>query len=93
MAFVELPGIDHRQPLHIHFFHDDPERLHGALEYGRIGNIENIAALAQQLTGRMRLGASLLGQAHIRPAGKTVFEIPGALPMTQQHQFILGFHS
>jgi hypothetical protein len=44
------------------------------------------------LAGCVSLAHTLVGQAHIRPASETVFQIPGALAMPDQNKFIFRFH-
>ena len=43
---------------------------------------------AQQLARCLRLATAVFGQIDIGPAGKTIFEIPLAFAVTQQHQFV-----
>src|SRR5258706_13954924 len=88
MPFIQLPRADHRQPFKIHFLLNNAKRFDGALQHGSVGNIKIISTLAQEFATFMCFFTTKIGQVNIRPPSETVFEIPGALPVTDQYKFI-----
>jgi hypothetical protein len=45
----------------------------------------------QQLAGLLRLGAALVGEIDIGPAGEAVFLVPGGFAVAQQNDFVHDF--
>src|SRR3972149_5169843 len=88
MTLVELPRIGDRNPFEVHFLQNNPESLNRSPQNGCIRHIKYIAALSQQLARLMRLLPPQIGQADIRPARESVFEIPRALSMPDQNKFV-----
>ena len=79
MAFIQTPGLAHRQPILIDGIQRNPEGVDRALKHAGVGQIELVTLRTQQFTCLLSLLAPLLGEVDIDPAGKTVFEIPLAL--------------
>ena len=74
MAFIQTPGLAHRQPILIDGIQRNPEGVDRALKHAGVGQIELVTLRTQQFTCLLSLLAPLLGEVDIDPAGKTVFE-------------------
>jgi len=93
VTLVQLPGPDHRDPFQAHFFHDDPQGFDGPLEDRGIGQVEGVSFGLEQLAGIVGLFQPQFGQADIRPPCEPVFQVPGALSVADQDDFISSSHS
>ena len=85
VTLVEPPAAVHRDPHEVHLFQAQPQRLDGPLQHRCIGDVENVAFVPQDPTGLDRLLGSLLCQSDIRPAGEAVFQVPGALTVSDEY--------
>ena len=83
VPLVQAPIAAHRQPHLIQLLQRQPQRADGAFEYGRISLVEDEPVFLEHLPGTAGLGLALLGEVHIVPAGKPVFQIPLGLSVTK----------
>src|SRR5262249_7993928 len=90
VAFVQAPVLRHRDPELIHLVERDAERLDRPREHGRERAVELEPGLLHQPARLLRFGASLVGEIDVLPPGETVFEIPGGLAVSQEHDFVHG---
>jgi hypothetical protein len=67
------------------------QRADGALEHRGVGDVEGETGILEQLAGLLRLGAALVGEVDVGPAGEAVFLVPGRLAMAQQYDFLHDF--
>ena len=67
-----------------------PEGPDGSLQHGRVGQVEVEALLLQELSRGPGLLVSLLAQRAVEPAGELVLPVPGALPVSDEHQRVLA---
>src|SRR5258706_4770162 len=88
MTFIQLPCTNHWQPFQTQFFLNNAERFNSALQHRSVGDIKIISTFAQELATFMCFFTTKVGQVNIRPPREAVFEIPSALPMTDQYKFI-----
>src|SRR5687767_1322354 len=86
VAFVQPPVSLHRNPELIQLVQGDPAGAKRALENRGVGDVEDVAALAQQSARRARLFAAKIAEINIGPSSETVFLIPRALAVSQQNQ-------
>src|SRR5690606_25960029 len=87
VTLVQAPVADHRNPHQVDLVLDDPQGADGTLEYRGEGDIELETGFLEQLAGFFRLGAALVGQVHIFPAGEAVFLVPQAVAVAHEYQF------
>ena len=90
MPFIEPPVFDHRQPGAVHFVEREPQGADGTLEHRGETHVEVPALGLEQLSGREGLLHAHWGQVHIRPAGETVFQIPGGFAVADQNKLVHG---
>ena len=88
VPFVQPPVLFDGNPEQVELVERDPARAHRALEHRRVGDVENEAGVAQQLTGRDRFVAALIAQIHVGPTRETVLFVPGAFPVPEQYDSI-----
>ena len=88
MALIQAPGLAHRQPILVDGVQRNPKGVNRALKYAGVGQIELVTLRTQQFTCLLSLLAPLLGEVDIDPAGKTVFEIPLALAVAHENEFM-----
>ena len=88
VTLVQLPGLDLGDPFQAHFLQHDPQRLDGAAQHRGVSDVEDIAAFVKQPSCLERLSTAQVGQADVRPAGEAVLQVPCALSMTDQYQFV-----
>jgi len=86
MLFVQFPGTFDRQPHQIHLIQGNPQRADRTFENRCEGAIEFDAFVFDQLTGRFRFLASLVGQIDVRPTREAVFEVPLRLTVTEKNK-------
>ena len=87
VTFVQAPAALHRQPHQVHLVEHDPHGANGAFEDRGKDQVEIVALGLQQPAGFARFVATQIGQVHIHPAGEQIFQIPGALTVTNQYEF------
>ena len=68
---------------------DDVERVLGALQNAREGNIEFDAVIPDHAAGNAGFDHALLGQIGIAPAGEQVESVPFALTVAHEHENIV----
>ena len=88
MPLVEPPTIDHWQPGAVHGVKRVPQRVRSALEHAGVGNVKIVARFQQQLARVFGLCNTGVGQRHIGPAGKAVFQIPGGFAVADKYEFV-----
>ena len=88
VTLVQLPGARDGNPLLVEFLENDPQGFNGAAQDGGVGRVENVAALAQELPRAVGFRHTLFGETDVGPAGEAVFQVPGALAVTEQDEFI-----
>src|SRR5262245_57352411 len=90
VPLVQPPAPFDRNPELIQLVERDPTRANRALEDRCVGDVEDVAAVAQQLAGCQRFLAALLAQVDVSPAGEAVFLVPGAFAVAKQDKSIHG---
>jgi len=76
----------HRNPHEIEFIENDPQGSDGSLQDLRVGGIEGISFLFQQLAGHMCFSSTPLGKIDVSPSREEILLIPYTLSMSQQDQ-------
>ncbi|KAJ8525203.1 hypothetical protein ON010_g15912 [Phytophthora cinnamomi] len=92
VALVEAPGLVHGDPHLVALLQHVPQRADGALEVRRVGHVEGVALLLEQLAGGGRLLVALLRELHVVPAREQVLLVPLALAVADQHQRVRVLH-
>src|SRR5437762_2729933 len=86
VTLVQPPAPLDRHPHAMHLLVHRPERADRALQYRGEGDVRGDTR-AEQLAARLAgLGESGVREIHIGPAGEQVFQVPGALAVTDQDQ-------
>src|SRR3546814_17200041 len=83
---VQPPVLFDRQPEPVHRLQREVERLDRAGLVAGEAAIEIEPAISHQRARRHRLGSALFGHVDIPPAGKAVFQLPGALAVTDEDE-------
>jgi hypothetical protein len=86
VPLVQPPAVDDRQPHLIEPVERDPERANRALQHRRVGEVESVAAVLEQLAGGAGLFAAAFGQIDVGPSGEAVFLVPDALAVAEQYE-------
>jgi hypothetical protein len=73
-------------PHSIHFFKDEPQCLDGAFQDRRKRKIECVSFIVEQTPRRASFFDTEARKRNVSPACETVFLIPRALAMAQQHE-------
>src|SRR5512133_1004204 len=87
MALVETPRAVDRDPHQVHLVEHRPEGPDGALEDRRVGYVEGVALLLQDLAAFLGFLATLLGEIDVRPAGEAVLLVPRAFAVADENEF------
>ena len=90
VTLVQAPVHAHRGVHGIHGVQGDPQGADGALEHGRVGQVEGVAFFLEQFARLAGLFAARVGQVDVGPAGETVFQIPLAFAVAHQNEFMHG---
>jgi hypothetical protein len=86
MTFIQAPVALNRDPHAIHFVQHQPERADCPLQHGCECQVEFITLFAKQLACGLCFGTTLPSQVDIGPTREQIFQIPGALTMTDQDE-------
>ena len=86
MAFIQPPGPDHGNPHQVHIIQRDPKGADRPFEQGGEGDIKGKSACLQEFRAFPGFLFALGSEVHVLPAGKTVFQVPLTLTVTEQNQ-------
>jgi len=86
MALVEPPGTLHRQPGEPHLGERDLGGVDGSKQERGVDDVGLDPRLFQLPPGRHRLLPAEVRERHVDPAREAILEVPGALPVPEQHQ-------
>jgi hypothetical protein len=86
VPLVQPPAVDDRQPHLVEPVERDPERANRALQHRRVGEVEGVATVLEQLAGGAGFFAAAFGQIDVGPAGEAVFLVPDALAVAEQYE-------
>jgi len=81
-ALVQPPAFRHRNPQLIERVQRNPQRLDRALQHGREGDVEHVAAFLQQTSSFARFLAAPIREIYVVPTGEPVLLVPGTLAVT-----------
>mmetsp|Transcript_62039 Transcript_62039/g.146951 ORF Transcript_62039/g.146951 Transcript_62039/m.146951 type:complete len:261 (+) Transcript_62039:2422-3204(+) len=90
VAFVQAPGVAHRQPGAVHLVQAVPQRPDRALEHRGVGDVEVVAGFLQQPAGLLGLLDAGGRQVDVGPAGEAVFQVPGRFAVADQDELVHG---
>jgi hypothetical protein len=76
VTLVQAPVFRHRNPQLPHLVERDPERLDGADQDRRKGEVEREPRLFHQTARFSRFGAPFLGEIDVLPSGEPVLAVP-----------------
>ena len=82
VALVELPCLGDGEPVAVELVEDAVKRVDGALEKGRVAEVEVVASLLEGLATRVCLRASGVSEVDVRPTCEEVLEVPLGFAVT-----------
>ena len=85
VTLVQAPGALDGNPQAVRCIQGDVCGVDSATLQGGVHNIGEDVALCQQLAAALSLGAALVGQVDIHPAGKQVLLVPLGLAVAQEY--------
>ena len=85
MTLVQAPGALDGNPQAVRCIQGDVCGVDGATLQGGVHNIGEDVALCQQLAAALSLGAALVGQIDVHPAGEQVLLVPLGLAVAQEY--------
>ena len=86
VAFVQPPVANDRNPHQVHLVLDVPERTNRTLQNGCVSDVEVVAEVPEELSGRDRFRVAFLREIDIVPTRKQVLEIPVTLAVTAENE-------
>ena len=86
MPLVELPCLDHRQPLPVHALEHVVQCVDGPLEIGCVADVEIESLFLQDPSCLSGLLPSGIRKVHIGPSCEQVLLVPNALSVPDQNQ-------
>jgi hypothetical protein len=93
MSFIEPIGTVNVNPHRIHLVQNNPQRSDSMLQYRCVGTIKGVTFGLEQAACPVCFPDTIILEIHIRPARKCIFEIPDAIPVTQQNYLYFSRHN
>ena len=88
VPFVQPPVVHDGNPHPVEHVEHNPQGPDGALEHGRVRQVDSVAAFSQKPAGVARFDETTFRQIDVRPPGEPVLPVPCTLAVTEQNKVV-----